>query len=96
MRKSNTHPIKSVLREYIEAIGHRRKLKEVSVLSNWKQLMGPVISNHTKNIYIKNKVLYVHVDSSVLRNELMMQRENIIHHLNEHTGESTVEKIVFR
>jgi predicted nucleic acid-binding Zn ribbon protein len=96
MRKSNTQPIKSVIREYIEAIGHRRKLKEVSIISDWKKLMGPVISKHTKNIYIKNKTLFVYLDSSVIRNELMMHREKIIHMLNEHTNEVTVEKVMFR
>ncbi len=96
MRKSNTQPLKSVIREYIDAIGHRRKLKEVSVIADWKKLMGPVISKHTKNVYIKNKTLFVYLDSSVMRNELIMQSERIIQHLNEHTGEKTIEKIMFR
>lgn len=96
MRKSNTQPLKSVIREYIEAIGHHRKLKEVSIVSEWKKLMGPVIYKHTKKIYIKNKTLFVYLDSSVIRNELMMHSEKIIQHLNEHTGESTIEKVMFR
>ena len=96
MRKSNTEPIKSVIREYIEALGHKRKLKEVSVVSSWNKLMGTMIANHTKQIYIKNKVLYVHLDSSVLRNELMMQKEKVIEHINDYAGDKIVEKVVFR
>lgn len=96
MRKSNTQPIKNVLKEYIEALGHRRKLKEVNIVSGWEKLMGKVIAGHTTQIYIKNKVLYVQLDSSVMRNELFMLREKIIEHLNSHAGETIVEKIVFR
>lgn len=96
MRKSNTQPLKSVIREYIEAIGHKRKLKEVSIISSWKKLMGNMIANHTKEIYIKNKVLYVKLDSSVLRNELMMQKEKVIEHINDYAGGKIVEKVVFR
>jgi predicted nucleic acid-binding Zn ribbon protein len=96
MRKSNTQPIKSVIREYIDAIGHRRKLKEVSIISDWEKLMGPVIFKHTKQIYIKNKTLFVYLDSSVVRNELMMHREKIISLVNEHTSEATIEKVMFR
>ncbi|MBN1597412.1 MAG: DUF721 domain-containing protein [Bacteroidales bacterium] len=96
MRKSNTQPLKSVLREYIEALGHRRKLKEVNLITSWENLMGKAISNHTKNIYIKNKTLFVKLDSSVLKNELLMNREKIIDHLNSHAGESIIEKIIFQ
>jgi predicted nucleic acid-binding Zn ribbon protein len=96
MRKSNTQPLKSVIREYIEALGHKRKLKEVSIVSSWEKLMGKMISNHTKQIYIKNKVLYVHLDSSVLRNELMMQKEKVIDHINDYAGDKIVERVVFR
>ena len=96
MRKSNTQPIKSVIREYIEALGHNRKFKEVNIVSSWEKLMGKVIANHTKNIYIRNKVLFVSLDSAVMRNELLMMREDIMKHLNDHAGSIVVEKIIFR
>lgn len=96
MRKSNTQPIKSVLREYIEALGHRRKLKEVNIVSSWEALMGKVIAAHTKEIFIRNKILYVHLDSSALRNELMFNKERMKTLLNEHVGEIIIEKIVLR
>ena len=96
MRKRETQPIKGVIREYIEALGHQRKFKEVNIVSSWSKLMGSVIAKRTKNIYIKNKVLYVYLDSAVMRNELMMMREQIRTHINEHAGAPIVEKIMFK
>lgn len=96
MRKSNTQPLKNVIKEYIEALGHRKKIKEVNLISNWEKIMGKPIARHTTNLYIKDKTIYISLDSSVLRNELLMRRESIISHLNEYAGEPVINKIIFR
>jgi len=96
MRKSNTQPLKNVIREYIDALGHRRKLSEINILASWEKIMGKPISKHTKSLYIRKKVLYVKLDSSVLRNELVMRRTEILHLLNKHAQDNIIEKIVFQ
>jgi predicted nucleic acid-binding Zn ribbon protein len=96
MRKSTVKPIKGIIREYIEALGHQNKLREINVVASWEKLMGKVIAKHTKKIYIYNKVLFVYLDSAVMRNELVMMREEIRKHLNEHAGSEIVEKVMFK
>ena len=89
-------PLKGIIREYIEALGHNRKFKEINVISNWEKIMGKMVARHTKNIYIKNKILYVYLDSSVMRSELVMMREQIRTQLNTQAGAEVVEKIMFK
>lgn len=96
MRKKDTQPIKSVIREYIDALGHRRKLREVNIISSWENIMGKAIANHTKSVFIKRKVLFVKLDSPALRNELLMRKEQIIKHLNDFAGETIIEKVVLQ
>lgn len=73
-----------------------RKLKEVGIVSEWESLMGKTVAVRTSNIYIRNRILYVNVTSSVLRNELLMMRNDIIKKLNERAGEVVVEQMVIR
>jgi len=96
MRKSNIQPLKEVLQEYIRALGHSRKLKEVNIISQWEKLMGKTIASHTTSIFIRKKILYVQLNSSIIRNELFMRREKITEHLNDAVGENIIEKIVFQ
>lgn len=96
MRKSNTQPLKGIIREYIEALGHQRKMKEVNLISNWENIVGKLVANHTRSIYIKNKILFVHLDSAVIRNELMMMREQIRTRLNEHAGADIIDKVMLK
>lgn len=96
MRRSNTQSLSEVLKEYIREARLERKLKEVDVVQGWEELLGKTISHYTRNIYIRNKVLYVEISSSVVKNELFMMREEIKRKINEKGGEEIVKTIVFK
>jgi predicted nucleic acid-binding Zn ribbon protein len=96
MRKSNTQPLGQVLKEYVRAMKMDRKLKEVDVVQSWEVLMGKTIAGYTRNIWLSQKILYIEIQSPVVKNELVMMREKIRERLNEMAGEEMVEKIVFR
>jgi len=96
MRKSNTQPIHEVIRDLLKELNIDRKLKEVSLVSRWESLMGRTVAVRTKQIYIRNRILYVQVTSSVLKNELLMMRQNIIDRLNEDAGEKLIDQMVIR
>ena len=96
MRRSNTQTIGEVLREYIDAMHIRRKLKESRLEKQWEELLGKNAASLTSKLYIKDRVLYVHLNSSVLRNELLMMRETLIKRINEKAGEELITKIILR
>ena len=96
MRKSNTQPIENVIREYLKEMNIDQKLKEVGIISQWEKLMGKTVAVRTNQIYIRNHILYIHVTSSVLKNELLMMRQAIIEKINEEAGERIVEQIVIK
>jgi predicted nucleic acid-binding Zn ribbon protein len=96
MRKSNTQPIENVIREYLKEMNIDQKLKEVGIVSQWEKLMGKTVAVRTSQIYIRNHILYIHVTSSVLKNELLMMRQAIIEKINEEAGEKIVEQIIIK
>ena len=96
MRRSNTQKLSEVLKEYIEQNQLDKKLKEIDVVQNWENLLGKTIAHYTKNIYIRNRILYVEISSSVVKNELFMMREEICRRINEDAGQNVVSKIIFK
>lgn len=84
------------LNEYIKAMKFEGKLNEVGVVSSWESVVGKSISIHTKKIYVKSRVLYVQLDSSVVRNELLMLKQPLIQKLNEKVGSEVIKEIVLR
>jgi predicted nucleic acid-binding Zn ribbon protein len=96
MRRSNTQSLGDVLKEFIEQNHMDRKLKEIDVVQGWEDLLGKTIAHHTKNIYISNRILYVDISSSVVKNELFIMREEICRRINENAGQQIITKIIFK
>lgn len=97
MRKSQTQKISEVLKEYLESnVGIQTGLKERQIINSWEEMIGKSVARATKDIYIKNKVMYIKLTSAVVRNELLMIRNALIEAINKKSGEEIVTKIVLK
>ena len=72
------------------------KMLEARVQRLWGDLFGLTVAEATSNIYVKNKVLYVFMTSSVIRSELLSIRKQMVTTLNEHAGADVIDDIVIR
>jgi predicted nucleic acid-binding Zn ribbon protein len=96
MRRSKTVSLAEAMEDYIKEMKLGDKLKEISILNSWENMVGKAISSRTSRIYIKEGVLYVFLKSSIVRNELMMIREALREKLNEKAGSEVVKEIVLK
>ena len=95
MKRTNTVSIAQVIGEIIREYKISDKLKETRIVAAWPEVLGP-LAKPTDKLYIKNRVLFVHLSSSVIRNELSMMRSTLVRSLNEKAGEKVITDIVFR
>jgi predicted nucleic acid-binding Zn ribbon protein len=96
MRRSKTISIAEAVNDYIKEMNLGDKLSEVGVINSWEETVGKAISSRTTKIYIKDHVLYIHLNSSVVRNELLMLREVLRDKLNQKAGTEVIKEIVLR
>lgn len=94
-RSSNEEPLKDIVDRWMKAYGLEVKMKEMEVISSWQDLMGPAVAQRTIELKIKNKVLYLKMDSSVMREELMNGKQIIITRINEFAGFEIIRDIWF-
>ena len=96
MRNTNAQSLNAVINELIDAYRLRGKLSEVRIREAWEQMMGSAIANRTNAIYLKDKILTVQLNSSVLREELAYKKNDIRDALNKLLEEDAVIEIVLR
>ena len=96
MRRSKTISLAEAVNDFIKEMNLGEKLSEVGVINSWEEIVGKAISSRTSKIYIKDHILYVHLNSSVVRNELLMLRETLKEKLNEKAGAEVIKDIVLR
>ena len=96
MKRNDAQQIGDMIRKFFRQNGLESPLNEYRLVQAWNDVVGPVISRYTTNLYIKNQILYVHLSSSVLREELMMGRDVLVRNLNQLVGAQVIVNIIFR
>ncbi|HEY1038206.1 MAG TPA: DUF721 domain-containing protein [Bacteroidia bacterium] len=96
MRKSNQQSIGEVLAEFLKQNRLDKRLHHADIIGKWEEIVGSLFAKHTKNIYFMGTKLILEIDSSSLRNELLMQRNAIIEKINKLAGEQLVTEIVLK
>lgn len=96
MSKHNQSTIKQAIEQLLKTYKLKEGLTEVRLKNTWEKILGPMIANHTKEIHIKNRTLYITLDSAALRQELHYGREKLVELLNEAAGERMIDEIVLK
>jgi len=96
MKDNHDHTLKDVFKELIKSYKWEDKLDEVKLINSWENIVGKMIADHTTRMTVKNRVLYINLDSSVIRNELMMARSKIVEAINKEMGAEVIKDLVLR
>lgn len=95
MRKPNDITLKQAIDKLLNHYKLRGKFDETGIIAMWPNIMGSAVANRTKQIYIHQKKLFVRIESSVVKNELLMVKSAIVDKLNEKAGSQVITDIVF-
>ena len=97
MKRTQAIPISEILGDfYRENPQLKYKILEVRIQRAWGDILGPMIMRSTQQLFVKNSVLHVFLNSSVLRNELLLHKKRLLKNLNDYAGEEVISDIVIR
>jgi predicted nucleic acid-binding Zn ribbon protein len=95
MRKPNDITLKQAIDKLLTHYRLRSKFDETGIVAMWPEIMGTAVANRTKQIYINHKKLFVRIESSVVKNELLIVKSAIVDKLNEKAGSQVITDIIF-
>ncbi|MES2808320.1 MAG: DUF721 domain-containing protein [Bacteroidota bacterium] len=95
MRKANDKSLKEALEQMMQVYKIKRKFDETAIIAHWPNLVGKSVANRTKEIFVHDKKLYLRIESSVIKNELMMIRSQIIEKINTEAKTDLISDIIF-
>jgi predicted nucleic acid-binding Zn ribbon protein len=96
MKRTKVQPIGELLDSLFKSPNVARKIAEGSLPHIWREVTGEVVAANTRQVRFMRGTLYVHIASSVLRSELMMQREALVRSINKRLGTELVQSIVIQ
>ena len=97
MKRTNSQSISEVLGDFLsENKQLREKILEIRIERAWGEVLGPMVMQYTRNVYVRYGVLYVSLTSAVLRNELSMCKERLVVSLNKYAGAEVIKELIIR
>ncbi len=96
MRRRNVEQIGDVVSLFLRAQGLETPLNEARAVNAWPEIVGERVARATQNIRIYNQVLFVEVQSPALRNNLFMQRRQLVEKINAYVKADVITDIMFK
>ena len=87
--------LKSAIKKAVRKAGVEKAIKQESAVFLWERVVGQTISNVTKAEKVDKGVLTVKTQSPTWRQELHMQKKEIIDKINNKIGSKAIKEIRF-
>ena len=87
--------LKKAIKEAVRETGIDKALKQESAVFLWKEIVGKTVSSVTEAKKVEKGVLLIKTQSPTWRQELYMQKEEILNKINKKIGSSAIKEIRF-
>lgn len=87
--------IGGALKKLIKSSGLQKGLDQQKAVDSWSVVVGENITKNTEPISVEYGILKVQVKTPAWRQELQLQKTNIINKLNNELGKKTIKDIRF-
>ncbi|HXI01062.1 MAG TPA: DUF721 domain-containing protein [Sphingobacteriaceae bacterium] len=95
MKRTNDKSLKEAIDQMLNVYRLRRRFDETSLIAAWPEMMGSAVANRTKEMFIRDRKLFIRIESSVIKNEMVMIRSQILDKMNERAGNKVLDEIIF-
>ena len=97
MTKKRNEPQKvdDIIKSVLNSAGLLSKIKEADIMQKWSDIAGENIAQKAKPIKIHDKKLYLKVESSIWRNELIFHKEKLMEEIEKKAGNRLINDIIF-
>tara|TARA_B100000886_G_scaffold151000_1_gene102662 strand:- start:1325 stop:1600 length:276 start_codon:yes stop_codon:yes gene_type:complete len=85
--------LKKVLKKTIENSSFKNAILQENAVSMWSDVVGKNISEISKATSVDRGVLFVKVESATWKQELYMQKNEIINKINKKIGSKAIKEI---
>lgn len=95
MIRKKAELVSDVLMTLLRQQGLEGPLNEYRLIQAWTVVLGRPVERYTRDLRIENQTLCVRLSSPALRNELTMQRTQLVQRLNAEVGAQVITDIRF-
>lgn len=92
--KKDFQSVGQAIRELLNSYHLTSKFDEASLINSWERIAGKPIAKRTKKIYIRNKVLFVELDSPSMKHDFSLHKIQVLDLFKKEFGTGIITDII--
>ena len=92
--KNEFQSVGQAIRNMLNSYRLTNKFDEATLISSWERIAGKPIAKRTKKIYIRDKVLFVELDSPSMKHDFGLYKSQVLEMFRKEFGEGVITEIV--
>jgi predicted nucleic acid-binding Zn ribbon protein len=90
----NTQHIGQAIQQLLNSYHIKAKFDEANLIGSWERMVGKPIAKRTKKVFIRNKVMFVELESPSMKSELSFHKKEIIDLFQKEFGPDIIKEMV--
>ena len=82
------------IRELLNSYRLTARFDEANLIASWERLAGKPIAKRTKKVYIRNKVLFVELDSPSMKHDFSLHKGQVLELFKKEFGAGVITDII--
>lgn len=91
---ANTIHIGDAIQELLKSYHIKNKFDEANLVSSWERLVGKAVAKRTRKVFIRNKVLFVELDSPGMKHDLNLHKKQVMELFSKEFGPGIIAELV--
>src|SRR5688572_13176872 len=92
--KDEIQTMGQALREHLNSYRLTSKFDEAKVIASWETLAGKPIARRTKKVSIRDKVLFVELDSPSMKHDFSLHKGQVLEMFKKEFGAGVITDII--
>jgi len=86
--------IGQAISELLNSYHLKTKFDEANLIGSWEKVVGKPVARRTRKVFIRNKVLFVQLDSPAMKQDITLHKSQILEIFQKEFGGDVVSEIV--
>ena len=93
-RKNDFQSVGQAIRELLNSYRLSTKFDETQLINSWERIAGKPIAKRTKKLYIRDKVLFVELDSPSMKHDFSLHKIQVLDLFKKEFGSGIITDII--
>jgi len=93
-KKQEIQHIGNAIQELLKSYQIKNKFDEANLVTSWERLVGKPVAKRTKKVFLRNRVLFVELDSPAMKHDLNIHKAQILEVFQKEFGKDTLGEII--